>query len=803
MSEYIVGLTYTFTVYPKRTDLETWFKSYDVKGREVELDLYYSVPGYAENFLIDRGKIHTDENGNIVEETVTYTGKFNHVGSISLLLRAIPPDVYRGYGTVSVRYPRLTIQITDEKGSPLEGVECLAYPEGWVSPLRGETDRNGIAVIDLRGTMGEPILDKRIRVFARKSGYDKYPDYTSLGSAPSPIEMGGDTAITGVLHSTGVAPPPTPPPPPPPPPTPITVYFEVYDAYTGSPLADASISVDTTPAVTDAKGMANVTLPSTGTYTVRVSKPGYRDWSESLSLVDGGRVIVRLTPQITLPKITLTVDRTSIVEGESIVFTVSPSDLDVDLHEIVNPEKYPEGYVYIKTFRGSTTLQPTVGKHDYAVKYTYRYGSYSSDIWSNIVTVTVEAKPTPPPTPPPTPTPPTQLPTVTLSVDKSVAVEGEPVKFTVTPSDVEVELYEVAVREGALEAVERITTFKGETTVTPPVGDHMYAVKPTATGLSSLLGAFAGLVTTAVTLPVFWSNPVALKVMPKPPPPPPTLTVDRPAVFEGETIKLTVTPSDVEVELYEVVGAERKFIQRFTGELTLKPEVGSHTYIVKHDEQWSNPVVVVVSPKPVTPPPAPILSVDKPVITEGESIKLTVTPSDIEVELYEIVGAERRYIERFMGEATITPTVGTHAYIVKHDEAWSNFVTVYVSPKPPTPTPPTPTPAKPEAKPNWNVAVTVSVGGEPVGLGEAEVELREATPWQLERHNYGPVLTDPNGVAYFTGVAGAYYVDGEKYSDMTYEVIARLRVEKKGVPAGSILRASLILEDGGFRVLSS
>jgi hypothetical protein len=179
---------------------------------------------------------------------------------------------------------------------------------------------------------------------------------------------------------------------------------------------------------------------------------------------------------------------------------------------------------------------------------------------------------------------------------------------------------------------------------------------------------------------------------------------------------------------------------------------------------------------------------------------LTVTPSNIEVELYEIVGAERRYIERFMGEATITPTVGTHAYIVKHDEAWSNFVIVYVSPKPPTPTPPTPTPAKPTAKPNWNVAVTVSVGGEPVGLGEAEVTLMEVTPWQIERHNYGPVLTDPNGVAFFTGVAGAYYVDGEKYSDMTYEVTAKLRVPKKGLPAGSILKAYLTIMDETYRV---
>jgi hypothetical protein len=604
MSEYIVGLTYTFTVYPKRTDLETWFKSYDVKGREVELDLYYSVPGYAENFLIDRGKIHTDEYGNIVEETVTYTGKFNHVGSLTLLLRAIPPDVYRGYETVSVRYPRLTIQITDEKGSPIEGVECLAYPEGWVSPLRGETDRNGIAVIDLRDpSTGGPILDKRIRVYARKSGYEKYPEYSLLGTAPSPIEMGGDTAITGVLHSIAVAPPP--PKPPPPPPKPIKVYFEVYDAKTNAPLEGAEITVGEMPPIkTDSSGKAEIQLPSSGKYAVKVVKPGYRAWMESIDLIDGGKVVVKLLPEV--------------------------------------------------------------------------------------------APPPPAPTPPPAKIPPV------LTVDKPLIFEGEEVKFTVSPSDVDVDLYEVVRREGKIYAVGKVKTFRGETTYKPPLGEHIYAV----------------------VYDELWSNEVHVTVSPKPPPTPPT--------------------------------------------------------------------------PPPPPPPVkvpPKLIVDRTAITEGETVKLTATPSDVEVELYEIVGVEKKYIQKFIGELTIKPDVGTHVYMVKYDELWSDPVTVTVSAKPP-PKPP----AKPTAKPNWNVAVTVSVGGEPVGLGEAEVTLMEVTPWQIERHNYGPVLTDQNGVAIFTGVAGAYYVEGEKYSDMTYEVTAKLRVSKKGLPAGSILKSYLTIMDETYRV---
>jgi hypothetical protein len=772
MSEYIVGLTYTFTVDVTvlEKDFATWGVSGDVK---VELCYSWEHPPTSIYKVLDSKTIKsilskTDEiyTAKVEPKTVSYTGKFEDTGEFHLFLKW-GPEAWQEYtiGTVRVRPARLIVKINDEKGNPLSDVTIEAYPtvgwEAWWGALTGRTGADGTAIIELTHPRASPLffIDKPLDVYAYKIGYDKYPSRTHIGTAPAPINVGGDTSISGVMKYTGAGIAPAPvtvtiivrdaetrkpimganvqmdswvgstdiegkcifsnvpsgtykltvsrpgyegwsgsvdvvlgvpieinlhptAPPPPPPPTPIKVYFEVYDATTNAPLEGAEITVGEMPPIkTDSSGKAEIQLPSSGKYAVKVVKPGYRAWMESIDLIDGGKVIVKLLPEV--------------------------------------------------------------------------------------------APPAPPaPTPPPAKIPPV------LTVDKPFIFEGEEVKFTVSPSDVDVDLYEVVRREGKIYAIGKVKTFRGETTLKPPLGEHYYAV----------------------VYDELWSNEVQVIVSAKPPPTPPTLTVDRSAVFEGETVKLTVTPSDVEVELYEVVGAERKFIQRFTGELTLKPEVGSHTYIVKYDELWSNPVVVVVSPKPVTPPPAPILSVDKPAITEGESIKLTVTPSNIEVELYEIVGAERRYIERFMGEATITPTVGTHVYIVKHDEAWSNFVIVYVSPKPPTPTPPTPTPAKPTAKPNWNVAVTVSVGGEPVGLGEAEVTLMEVTPWQIERHNYGPVLTDPNGVAFFTGVAGAYYVDGEKYSDMTYEVTAKLRVPKKGLPAGSILKAYLTIMDETYRV---
>jgi hypothetical protein len=378
---------------------------------------------------------------------------------------------------VSSRYPKLTIKVFDQDGKPIDGVEVgvRVGTRTWFT-YYGYTV-NGVIEFEIVDVFEE------LHVYGRKEGYDEYPSWSYLGHTP-PLKDVGDYTLTATMKYTGIVAPPPPP---------ITVKVRVYDAYTYDPIASANVKIDTAPGSTDSSGIAKITLPSAGIYTVTVSKDGYESWSQTLSLVDGQEVGVALKPKIVLPKITLSVDKTSIAEGETVTFTVEPSDIDVDLYEIIGTE-----YKYILTFRGQTSLKPEAGDHTYAVKYIYKYGTYTSEIWSNIVYVHVE-------------------------VGKPFAVE------------------------------------------------------------------------------------------------------------------------------------------------------------------------------------------------------------------------------------------------------------------------------------NWIVKVNVQVNGEPVGEGEAEVELTETTEWQTVKHHYGPIPTDSNGWAVFSKVAGAYYLGEKKYSDMKYDVIARLKVEKMGIPAGSILKASLILEDESYK----
>jgi hypothetical protein len=560
MPEYIAGFTYTFTIYPKRTDLEVWFKSYDVKGVEVELDLYYAVPGYYEYFLIGKGKIHTDENGNIIEDSVSYTGKFNHVGNLTLVLRAIPPDVYRGYETVTVRYPRLIVKVTDDKGNPLEGVEVLAYPEGWVSPLRGVTDSSGVAIIDLRDpSTAAPIVDLSMKVYVRKSGYDKYPDYTFLGSAPSPLSTGDDTSISGVMHYTAPKPP-------------VEVTVIVYDYTTGYPIAGAMVELNALSTSTDSSGKAKFTI-STGSYPLTVSKSGYETYSGTVNITEACTIEVHLHPiYITVTVIVYDAYTKKPIQGATVTLDSTPKTTDAD------------GIAVFTNVQGARTASIKVeypGYQDYVGEVSLPAGN---------VEIGVELIPK------------IVLPKITLSVDKT-------------------------------------------------------------------------------------------------------------SIAEGETVTFTVEPSDIDVDLYEIIGTEYKYILTFRGQTSLKPEAGDHTYAVK-------------------------------------------------------------YIYKY----------GTYT-----SEIWSNIVYVHVEV------------GKPFAVENWTVKVNVQVNGEPVGEGEAEVELNETTEWQTAKHHYGPIPTDSNGWAVFSKVAGAYYLGEKKYSDMKYDVIAKLKVEKMGIPAGSILKASLILEDGSYK----
>jgi hypothetical protein len=380
---------------------------------------------------------------------------------------------------VTSRYPKLTVKVVDQDGRPLDGVEIgvRAGARTWFT-YYGYTS-NGLITFDI-----DMVFDE-LYVYGRKEGYDEYPNWSYFGSVP-PLKDVGDYTLSAVMKYTGVVAPP---------PTPITVTVRVYDAYTFAPIAGASVKIDTTPGSTDSNGLAKLTLPSAGIYTVEVSKDGYETYKASLSLVDGQEVGVALRPIITLPKVTLSVDKTIINEGETVTFTVSPSDIDVDLYELVGTER-----VYIKTFRGQTTLQPKADSHTYAVRYLFTYGTYTAEIWSNVVSVEV----------------------------------------------------------------------------------------------------VAGIVTS----------------------------------------------------------------------------------------------------------------------------------------------------------------------------------------------------------PNWTVTVLVQAMGQPVGAGEAEGELRETTSWQTSKHNYGPIPTDSSGRIVFTGVCGAYYRAGSKYSDMTYDLIVRLKVQKGPIPAGRELKVGLILEDSTYKVVT-
>jgi len=165
------------------------------------------------------------------------------------------------------------------------------------------------------------------------------------------------------------------------------VTFRVYDAYTKQPIAKARVEVNGYSAVTDSNGLAYIELDYKE-YTVKVSANGYIDYSEKLYCM--GEIGIALIPLETqkIPKPVLSVDKETVIEGEAVTFSVDPSNISVDLYEIVDNE-----YKFIKTFTGKTTLTISRGDHTFAVKYLYKYGSYTSEVWSNIVYVHGAVKP--------------------------------------------------------------------------------------------------------------------------------------------------------------------------------------------------------------------------------------------------------------------------------------------------------------------------------------------------------------------------------------------------------------------------
>lgn len=390
MSEHIYGAQYTFTVYPKTiSELVNWVKERLPDG-ELRLDLCNSIPGEAGLHLFASATIHT-VNGEIVEDSVNFTGKFWDVGELTLYLFWYV-NQYVTLGTVRVRYPVLRVYISDELGSKLSGVEVKATlsTSYWVT-YRGVTDVNGIAVMDIVDG-SEPL-----NVYARKAGYNDYPDWTYLGQTPAPWVKGGDVEISGVLRYTGAQPPP---------PVYINVTVRVFHAVTKQPVQGATVTLDMESKATNADGVALFTDVQGGRdVNIKVSCPGYKDYSGTVSLPQNDMEIgIGLLPTVTV-ELKLSVDRVSITEGEEVTFTGTlrvngqPSTETVELVEILGGGEFK----LIEKFNGDFTYRykPSRGIHSYATCTVI----YNTKYWSNMVTVEV-LPPGQPPTPPPPPPPP-------------------------------------------------------------------------------------------------------------------------------------------------------------------------------------------------------------------------------------------------------------------------------------------------------------------------------------------------------------------------------------------------------------
>ncbi|RLI07199.1 hypothetical protein DRO24_03530 [Candidatus Bathyarchaeota archaeon] len=81
------------------------------------------------------------------------------------------------------------------------------------------------------------------------------------------------------------------------PPTAFTVSIYVYDLNTRSPIADASITFDSTTVSTNTSGFAQITDVPAGSYTLSVSKDGYEDYSRTVEVNQDLIIEVYLTPK--------------------------------------------------------------------------------------------------------------------------------------------------------------------------------------------------------------------------------------------------------------------------------------------------------------------------------------------------------------------------------------------------------------------------------------------------------------------------------------------------------------------------
>jgi hypothetical protein len=208
------------------------------------VDVYYYSPPATSYLLLGSGTAPEDDK---LTATLTIWEVVSDQPVVILRDRNIV-EIER----VTSRYPKLTVKVVDQDGKLLDGVEVgvRAGTRTWFT-YHGYTS-NGVITFDI-----DMVFDE-LYVYGRKEGYDEYPNWSYFGSVP-PLKDVGDYTLSAVMKYTGaVAPPPAP----------ITVTVRVYDAYTFAPIAGASVKIDTTSGSTDSSGLAKLTLPSAGIWSM-------------------------------------------------------------------------------------------------------------------------------------------------------------------------------------------------------------------------------------------------------------------------------------------------------------------------------------------------------------------------------------------------------------------------------------------------------------------------------------------------------------------------------------------------------
>ena len=174
------------------------------------------------------------------------------------------------------------------------------------------------------------------------------------------------------------------------------------------------------------------TIVLTGTKPVTFTQPG--TFTPTASIVTTGTYDIERSSTLTItvkePKLTLSANPTSVVSGNNVTFTATPSDISTKTLTLT-----PVTFNFGDGNQGSDTTAPFTVTHTYTdtgiftatatLSYT---GSVSGSITSNSVTITVTAPPPPPP--PVTPTLTLVGPTTPLKAGQNLT--GEESKGVVT-----------------------------------------------------------------------------------------------------------------------------------------------------------------------------------------------------------------------------------------------------------------------------------------------------------------------------------------------------------------------------------